>query len=161
MTVLKDIGIYKNRLLSHFLSNTDFCDVMLQKKDYTDDDIDNLMYSQLFPYLYVDGTQTEVMPYVDIEIVMNAGSGTVKNMLLYVDTFAHKDCMVCNQKGYLGNRCDILADIIERSLHDCKDFGIGRFQLLSVGYLNVSSDYYGRRMIFSVPDFLSKDIKKK
>lgn len=161
MAVLKDIGIYKNRLLSHFLSNTDFCDVMLQKKDYTDDDVDNLMYSQLFPYLYVDGTQTEVLPYVDIEIVMNAGSGTIKNMLLYVDTFAHKECMICNQKDYSGNRCDILADIIEQSLHDCKDFGIGRFQLLSVGYLNVSSDYYGRRMIFSVPDFLSKDVKKR
>ena len=63
-SVVKDTGLYKSRLISTILSDEDACEVLLKKKDYTDDDVDNLIYKQVFPYLYVDDTQTEVLTYI-------------------------------------------------------------------------------------------------
>ena len=58
-SVIRDTGLYKNRLISTILNNKDACEVLLNKDDYDDEDVDNLIYKQIFPYLYIDDTQTE------------------------------------------------------------------------------------------------------
>ena len=63
-SVIRDTGLYKNRLISTILNNKDACEVLLNKDDYDDEDVDNLIYKQIFPYLYIDDTQTEVMTYI-------------------------------------------------------------------------------------------------
>ena len=53
-TVLKDIGLYKNKILSTILSSEDFCRAMLIDKEYTEENVDDLIYTQIFPYLFID-----------------------------------------------------------------------------------------------------------
>lgn len=157
-SVLKDIGAYKNKLISAFIASKDICELLLYgKKNYTEDDIENLIYTQIFPYLYTNETQQETLPYLCVEVdIPRIPTGTIKDMRLIVWAYSHKKCMKYNKKGYLGTRIDILADMVERQLRDSNKFGIGKLELLSCTYFFPNSEYYGRQMIFSIPDFKIK-----
>ena len=162
--VLKDIGLCKNRILSALLNSPDFCELMLRTTDYTEEDIDNMLYTQVFPYLFVNDTQTEIMPYTCVEVdIPRVPTGTIKDMKIIIWCYAHKDCMKCKKDGYLGTRPDMLCDVIECILRDSYDYGIGKVELDSVDKIYPNKQYYGRQMIFNVPDFKFKkdDIKKK
>ncbi len=129
-SILKDMGKYKNTLLTAFVSSNDICELMLNKKSYTEDDVDNLIYTQIFPYLYTDETQTEVLPYLCVEVdVPGVPTGIIKDMKLIVWAYCHKDGMKYFKKGYSGTKADILADMAERQLRESDKFGIGKLQL--------------------------------
>lgn len=156
-TVLKDIGSCKQRLLTAFVSNDDICELLFNKKPYTEDDVENLMYKQLFPYLYTDETQTETLTYLCFEVdVPRLSSGTVKDMKIIVLAYCHKDIMKYSKKGYYGTRVDILADMVERQLRDSYDFGIGKPELISVTNFFPNNKYYGRQLVYNVPEFKVK-----
>lgn len=157
-TIVKDIGLYKNRILSTILQSQDLCEVLLNKKTFTESEVDALIYKQVFPYLYIDGTQTQVLPYVCVEVdIPRIPTGTIKDMKLIIWCYCHKDCMKYNKKDYSGTRPDIMCDIVERKLRNSDKFGIGKLQLQSVTYLNsINSKYYGRQLIFTIPDFKVK-----
>ena len=59
-SILKDMGSYKNKIVSAFINSDEICELLFNKEPYTEEDVENLIYSQVFPYLYVDETQTEV-----------------------------------------------------------------------------------------------------
>ena len=153
-SILKDIGSYKNKLLSVFTTSNDICELLFNKKPYTGEDADNLLYSQVFPYLYVDETQTDVKAYICCEVdVPRVPTGTIKDMKLIIWAYCHKEGMKYSKKGYVGTKVDILADMIERQLRDSDEFGIGKLQLKSAPYFFPSSKYYGRQLIYTIPDF--------
>lgn len=156
-TVLKDIGLYKSRFINYLLESKDLCELMLMDESCSEKAIDDLRYKQIFPYLYIDETQTEVLPYLCFEIkIPRIPTGTVKDVQLVVWAYCHKKCMQYSKQGYIGTRADILADMIERQIHNAKDFGIGKFSLQSVGYIFPKAEYYGRELIFNCPDFKVK-----
>lgn len=127
---------------------------MFNKKSYTEDDVESLIYSQIFPYLYTDETQTEVLPYLCIEVdIPRIPTNTVKDMKLIVWAYCHKEGMRYSKKGYIGTKVDILADMIERQLRESDKFGIGKLQLQSVSYFFPSNKYYGKQLIYNMPDF--------
>ena len=131
-SILKDMGSYKNTLLSYFINSEEICELMFNKKPYTEEDVDNLIYSQIFPYLYVDDTQDEVLSYLCLEVsVPRIPTGTIKDMKLIIWAYCHKDGMKYSKKGYYGTKADILADMVERVLRDSNKFGIGKLQLMS------------------------------
>ncbi len=70
---------------------------------------------------------------------------------------AHKKCMQYHTKDYIGTRIDILSDAVERALHDSKEFGIGKLNLTSVGYVFPNSNYCVRELVFDVSDFRVKE----
>ena len=153
-SVLKDMGSYKTTLLSALINSDDICELLFDKKPYTEDDVENLVYTRIFPYLYVDETQTEVLSYICFEVdVPKVPTGTVKDMKLIIWEYCHKDCMRYSKKGYSGTRADILADMIEQQLRESDKFGIGKLELLSCTYFIPSSKYYGKQMIYNMPDF--------
>lgn len=167
--VLKDIGLIKNRILPLLLNSNDVMEIILGK-GYTNEQVwgndDNdedygIVYRQVFPYLYIDDTQTEVLSYLCYEVdVPRIPTGTIKEMKIIVWAYCHKDCMKYSKKGFLGTRADILADAVERVLCDSNKFGIGKLHLDSVTYLNsVNKEYYGRQLIFTVPDFKAKQVR--
>lgn len=156
-SILKDTGSYKNTLLSYFINSEDICELMFNKKPYTEDDVENLIYSQIFPYLYIDDTQDEVLPYLCIEVdIPQIPTGTVKDMKLTVWAYCHKDGMKYSKKGYSGTKSDILADMVERQLRNSNKFGIGKLQLISCRHFFPNSKYYGRELIYKIPDFKVK-----
>lgn len=155
--VLKDIGVYKNRLVSAILNSNNIIQLLLNKDTYSDEEVDDLMYTQIFPYLYVDGTQIEVLSYLCLEVnVPRIPTTTIKDIQIIIWAYCHKDCMKYSKKGFLGTRTDILADMVERELRDSDRFGIGKLRLTSVSHFFPNNKYYGREMRFTIPDFKVK-----
>lgn len=163
-SVLNDIGAYKDTLLEMLLSNNGICETLLEK-NYSNDDKLNLIYTQVFPYLYVDDTQTEVLPYICVEVdIPVVPTGTIKNMKLIVWAYSHKDCMRYSYNGYCGTRADILSDMIDRQISDptsCHEYGIGKPTLTSVTHFFPQNKYYGRQMTYTIPDFKVKKVDDK
>lgn len=156
---LKDIGTYKNRLLTTIIKSDDICELILGK-NYDKTDVDEkLTYKNIFPYLYVDDTQTTADTYICFEVsVPRAQDFTYKNMKIDVWCYCHKDIMKYSKKGYLGTRADILGDMIDRLLNSSDKYGLGRLKLESSMPLNVSKVHYGRHMSYSCVEF---NIEKK
>lgn len=155
--VLKDIGVYKNRLVSAILNSNNIIQLLLNKDTYSEEEVDDLMYTQIFPYLYVDGTQIEVLSYLCLEVnVPRIPTTTIKDIQIIIWAYCHKDCMRYSKKGFLGTRADILADMVERELRDSDRFGIGKLRLTSVSHFFPNNKYYGREMRFTIPDFKVK-----
>lgn len=153
-SILKDMGSYKNTLLSALINSDDICELLFNKKPYDEDDVENLIYTQIFPYLYIDETQTEVMTYLCFEVDMpRIPTGTVKDMKLIIWAYCHKDTMKYSKKGYSGTKVDILADMVESQLRESDKFGIGKLQLLSCTYFSPNSKYYGKQLVYNMPDF--------
>lgn len=153
-SILKDMGAYKTTLLSEIISSDDICELLFNKKPYTEEDVDNLVYKQIFPYLYIDETQTEVKTYICFEVdIPRIPSHTIKDMKLIVWEYCHKDGMKYSKKGYSGTKVDILADMIERNLRNSEKFGIGKLELMSCTYFSPSNKHYGKQLVFNVPDF--------
>ena len=158
-TVLKDIGSCKQKLLTAFVNSDEICELLFDKKPYTEDDVEGLMYTQIFPYLYTDETQTQTLTYLCFEVdVPKLSSGTVKDMKIIVLAYCHKEVMEYQKKGYYGTRVDILADMVERKLRDSYDFGIGKPELISVTNFFPNNKYYGRQLIYNVPEFFIKEV---
>ena len=159
-SVARDLAFIKSKVISRLLESDEFAEVMLRKTDFTEDEKNDMEYKQVFDYPYVDGTQEEVMPYVCIETVCRGTNRTTKSMDLYVWIFVHRNCMKMdkNIKSYIGNRADVLADIVERLLRDADDLGIGKPSLDDIGYTVPQSSYFGRQLKYSIPDFKIKEV---
>lgn len=161
-TVLNDIGLCKQKLLTAFVNSNEICELLFNKKQYTEEDVENLIYTQVFPYLYTDETQTETLTYLCFEIDVQSSSnnktmsGTIKNLKMIIFAYCHKDIMDYHKEGYYGTRVDILANMAERQLRDSYDFGIGKPELVSVTNLFPNNNYYGRQLVYNVPEFKIK-----
>jgi len=164
--VLKDIGLLKNRILPLLLNSNDIMEILLGK-GYTQEQVwgndeshedYGIVYKQIFPYLYIAETQTEVLSYLCFEVdVPRIPTGTIKDMKIIIWAYCHKKCMRFSMKDYLGTRADILADAAERALNETQKLGIGKLHLDSATYLSSSNkQFYGRQLIFTVPDFKVK-----
>lgn len=153
-SILKDIGSYKNTLMTTFQNSDDICELLFNKQPYTPSDVKNLPYTQIFPYLYVDETQTVEKSYICVEVDMpRIPTNTIKDMKVFVWVYCHKGIMKYSKKGYIGTRTDILTDMIERQLRESDKFGIGKLQLQSVEHFFPNKEYYGRQLIYHIPDF--------
>lgn len=126
-------------------------------KSYTEEDVDNVVYEQIFPYLYVDDTQTQEKSYICLEVdVPRTSNFTIKNMKLIVWSYCHKGIMRYSKKGYVGTRADCLSDMIDRELNGSQKFGIGGLKLDSMTYFMPSKNHYGRQLIYTIPEFHTK-----
>ena len=61
-------------------------------------------------------------------------------------------------KTYMGNRADVLTDIIERLLWDSNDLGIGNPSLSDIGYIIPQSKYFGRQIKYNISNFKTKEV---
>lgn len=160
---LKDIGVYKNRILTNIIKSDDICELILGDKydsNKDNEDIDTkLIYKNVFPYLYVDDTQTTAETYVCVEAsVPRTHDFTYKDMQIDVLCYCHKDIMKYSKKGYMGTRADIIADMVDRLLNSSNNYGVGRLKLKSATPASVSKTHYGWHMIYTCAEF---NIEKK
>lgn len=151
---LKDIGSYKSTILNKILESEDIGKLMLGKNLNMETIDDDLLYKYVFPFLYVDNTQTTQSSYICVEVnVPRTVNFTFKDMKVVVWCYCHKGIMKYSHKGYRGTRCDILADMVDRLLNTSRDFGLGRLKLQSVDTFEPHKDYYGRVMVYSCTEF--------
>jgi hypothetical protein len=154
-TILRDIGSYKNKIITALLQNDDVMECMLGK-NYTAEQVDGIVYKQVFPYLYVDNTQTETKSYIGIEIDPSINNRTIKTGKIVIWIYSHKDIMKYSKSGFTGTRSDILSDMVERVMREL-NLGIGKTGLESAKYFIPNSNYYGRVLVYNIPDFKIKD----
>ena len=153
---LKDIGLYKRRLAEAFLGSEAICRALMDSR-YSQEAASSLMYAQIFPWLSLDEEETAVLPFLLFDVDVKEGySSTVKQLCITVEACCHKDCMDYALEGFAGNRADILADLAERAIRGCESFGIGCLHLDSSTHKAYHGKYYGRQIVFSVPDFRMK-----
>ena len=151
-SILRDIGLYKNNIIIAFQNSKDICDLLFNDNSYAQSDVKNLPYKKIFPYLYVDETQTETSSFIQVEIdIPRIPTNTIKDMKVIIWAYCHKN--IIQYKGYNGTRVDILSDMIEQTLRDSNKFGIGKLKLESASYFFPNKVYYGRQLIYSMPDF--------
>lgn len=151
---LKDIGIYKNRLLSIITESKDICETILGKRHDVETLEDDLLYKHIFPYLYVDETQIKQESYICVEVdVPRTMDFTYKDMRIIIWCYCHKGKMKYRHEDYMGTRVDILSDMVDRLLNSSNDFGLGRLKLQSCAHFSPYKDYYGRQLIYSCPEF--------
>lgn len=155
-SMLKDVGIYKDILISNFLSD-DILELLLGV-NYTEEQVQNVVYGQIFPYLYVEDVQTKTLPYICTDIVLEQSSHKMKNVTLVIWAYCHKDVMKYKKSGYRGTRADILADMIDRKIRGLDDFGIGKLELKKSQYFAPEKLFYGRQLIYTIPDFKIKEV---
>ena len=90
-TVLKDVGSCKQRLLSAFVKSEDICELLFDKKPYTESDVENLLYDRIFPYLYIDDVQTQSNAYLCFEVnIPRCFSGSVKGLLWHKGRYSRR-----------------------------------------------------------------------
>lgn len=123
--------------------------------EYTEDQVNDAVYKQIFPFLYVKGTQDKQSTYICVEIDPSSISRTLKGSRVIVWVYCDKGIMKYSQDGYKGTRADILADMTERAIREM-DLGIGKMQLESANFFTPLQDYYGRVLIYNVTDFKIK-----
>lgn len=151
---LKDIGIYKTRLLSAIVNSKDICELILGNGCGNDNLDERLMYKNVFPFLYIDDTQTKQESYICIEVdVPRTMDFTFKDMKVHVWCYCHKDIMQYQKNDYLGTRTDILSDMVDRLLNSSNDYGLGRLKLKSCDHFYPSKEHYGRELIYSCTEF--------
>lgn len=156
--ILKDIGKCKSAITNALLKNSDIMELLLGK-NYTLQQKNHVVYQQIFPYLYVDETQIETKSYICYEVnVPRIPTATIKDVTICIWCFCHKDIMQVSgytKNGYHGSddRVDILADMVEETLRDSDDFGIGKLHLDSVSYVYPNKITYGRQLIYTIADF--------
>ncbi len=153
-SILKDMGLYKDNLIAAFQDSGDICELLFDKRPYTAEDVQNLPYSQIFPYLHADGVQTDATSYICVEVDMpKIPTSTIKEMKICIRACCQKQHMKYSKDGYAGTRADILADMIERRLRESDGFGIGKLQLASVEHFFPDDKCYGKLMTYTVPAF--------
>lgn len=151
---LKDIGNYKGEVMSTILKSEDIGKLILGKAYNPNTAQDDLLYTNVFPYLYVNDTQTETKSYVCFEVdVPRTMDFTYKNMKVIVWCYCHKEIMKYSHKGYRGTRADILTDMVDRLLNSSNKFGLGRLELQSANYFQPSKGFYGRQLVYSCAEF--------
>lgn len=161
-TLLECIGLYKHQLISYFINSPDILELMLGE-GYTQEDVfgnglstnnTGIIYNQIFPYLYFDNTQTSVKSYLCIDVdIPKIPTNIIKDINLIIWIYCHKDCMQYSKEEYLGIRYDILSHMVEKQLRNSDKFGIGKLNLESATHMTLNSSYYGRQLIFTIPNF--------
>lgn len=163
-TILRDIGLIKNYILTPILASNDVMEIMLGT-GYTEEQVygkedgtGGIVYHQIFPYLYIDDTLTQAAHYLCFEVdIPKFPTAVMKDMKITIWAYCRMDCMKYSKEGYCGTNADILADAVERVLRSSAPFGIGQIQLESVTCLNSeNNNYYGRQLVFTFPDFKVK-----
>lgn len=154
--ILKDFGTYKEAISLLFINSDDIKELILGS-NYPEEDIDKLMYTYIFPYLYVDRTQDKQLSFICFDIDSpRTRDFLIKDMIVTVCVYCHKGIMKYSREDFCGTRADILADMVDRCLNGSSDFGIGKLKLDSVTSFLEGENYYGRKLIYSVPDFHTK-----
>lgn len=149
-----DIGKYKKEIISTLVENEDIAKLILGNKYNKETASEDLLYEHIFPYLYVDDVQEHTDSYICVEIdVPRTMGATFKQMNVIVWCYCHKDIMKYSKKGYSGTRADILTTMVDDLLNTSREFGVGRLMLTSNNYMKPHTNYYGRALVYSCPEF--------
>ena len=157
---LDTLGKYKNTIISEFLNSQSIIDILLPNPDIQYEIDDQLLGNEqlglkglMFPFEYIPDIIDTKSTFICTEIIAQIKNTNVCNMTVYVYAFTHKSNMRYKRSGAIGTRIDILVSDIDKLLNGNSNFGIGKLNLERVDIYIPEKDFYGRRLMYSVPEF--------
>lgn len=146
---------WKDKAISMILGD----DEILSLFEKSDEELEDIVYNNIFPYGYIPETQTNVELYITLE-------ASVPKMLfrqvwehpfLTIKLICHQDKMRLHKAGVSANRLDYLSTLIDKLLNGTEGWGFGELSLVSNTEYNLSAVYKVREMIFQGQD-LNNDL---
>lgn len=154
---IKELGLYKNRILNALLKSDNIKDLVLgDTVGLKSKEVLTEFQEHVNSHLFIDDTIKDTSTYVFFDVILPRMRPQVKNIQVLMYAICHRDILEnYNKENYYGNRADILAEMIEETLLDedvAKEFGIGDLELDNVDIYNTTT-FYGRILSFSVNNF--------
>lgn len=159
---LKEIGEFKNKVISKLIHDDNVVDVLIGKNKNKDNKEELLLGIDetgkngcVFKFEYVPDTQEMSKTFLCVEVIPDkTNGGSVTDMYLYIFIYCSKDIMQTYHRNQSsGTRIDILASDVDRILNGNSDFGIGPLEWDSSNIYKPAQIYYGRVLVYSVSAF--------
>lgn len=168
------VGAYKDELLKELRNNPDFQLALLGdelKPELTPKQVKQSFKECVFDHAFVPGTTVEEKIFVCMEIVCPyADAVTWKDLYIYIYVFTPKMAVQWNeeqdkeikisstleQRGYIGNKIDMVVDIIDRRINGFENLSLGKIRLAPRDGMQIFSyvdGYYGKQLIYTATDF--------
>lgn len=153
------LGKNKDIIYKALLNSRDVCDLVLGENSK-----DDAFAAHYFNTLIIDTTQLETKTYITLDtIVSKAENKKIKCIDIIMDVFSSLPTLALTpaeqinfyEKGYFGNRIDVLIDAIKREISDL-DIGIGNVTLKPnnpISIVQPTDKHYGKRVIYQCYDF--------
>lgn len=166
------IGAYKEKVIELLKENVDLqlaltgkCigkDTTVKERAEIKKAVDNCIYD----YAFVPNTITDERIYICVEIVCPyATAGSWKELYTYVYVFTPKNVVNWGEseiadklinKGYIGNKIDVVTDMVDRTLKGRTDFGLGKIEMAPRDGMQIFSyvdGYYGKQLTYKSTEF--------
>lgn len=146
---------WKDKAISMVLEQ----DEIMELFEKSEEELENIVYTNIFPFGYIPNTQSEVELYLTFEV-------SVPKMLfrqvwehphMTIKLICHQNKMRLNKAGISATRLDYLSTLLDRLLNGSDGWGYGKLSLVSNTEYNLSPVYKVREMIFQGQD-LNEDI---
>ena len=150
-------GKFKQDIQNALYKNDDFMDFMFENaSDLNVEEKRALFRDHVKSHLFIDDTIEETTSYIFYDVRMPSLGDKIKKCEVLMYVICHRDILdKCENEKFIGNRADILSQIVENTLvanDNSQEFGIGQLSLDSVDIYN-SKRFYGCIMRFSVFNF--------
>ena len=145
MATQKDIGRYKQHLMSLLIHNSEIVEA-IDSKEFKDPE--DLVYTHIFPYLRNPKIQDQARCMITMSVEVPKVSTKnyfFKDMLLYINIVCHQDLM---KTDYGATRIASLSGLIDEELNGRKDFGNVALELVSNTEGATTNDFCFRNMRF-------------
>lgn len=155
---LRERGNFKIQIHDALYRSDDIRDLLIgDLSGKSNTQIINEFKDHVKSHLFVDDTITETASFIYYDVLFPSLEEHIKNCRLVMYAICHRDILDnYYREGYVGNRADILAEMIEEILLNDPDtvnsFGIGELALDGVSIYNATR-FYGCILNFSVPSF--------
>lgn len=168
------VGAYKDELLTELRNNSDFQLALLGSQlpeKTTPNQIKESFKDRVFDYAFVPGTTTDERIFVCMEVTCPyADAVTWKDLYIHIYVFTPKmsvqwDMTKAEEKntyygllseGYIGNKIDMVVDIIDRKINGFKNLALGSIRLAPREGMQIFSyvdGYYGKQLTYTATDF--------
>lgn len=149
MAYLEEIPVYKNAFLQALIDNQNIVTFLGNTGESVTQPAD-LIGVNIHPTPYIPDTPDAVMTYICFDVyVPKVKDRFYKDVQMIINIFSHKNQAPLNGKS----RVDLLNIEVDKLLNGNMDYGIDAVELVSVLPYIPNNTYYGKQMIYNIPDF--------
>lgn len=143
MADLKQISEYKNKIISQFLNNDSILSAL------NPNDINDYVYTHIFPYEYIPETAENVTSYITMEIdVTSPRKEKWANTIIKIWIISHQNNMKIQLPKMSKTRNDYLAELVCDELNGNSNYGFKTLMLKSSTTGAFNSVWRYRSLIF-------------
>lgn len=147
---------YKSDIMSQLISSTDLASLCKNDITITEEQIEELIWNNYIPMLFVDGTITNTEAYIMFDIDTRSDRiTTFDDITLYFQIYCHKDIIKAYKRQC--TRIDAIISELMNLFDEKTTLGIGYNIRIADEILNTTNpNYVGRQLTFKVSDFAER-----